>query len=69
MSELAEAVEAIVALIVGLIMLRIFAEALGNQGYLEFQKWEALFFLAAVLSVGIILIGIAVAIMDKVQSW
>lgn len=69
MSELAEAVEAIVVLVAGLMMLGILAEALGNQGYLQFQKWKVLFFLAAVLSVGIILIGIALSIMDKVQSW
>jgi len=62
MTDLGEAVEATIALFFGAIMLTVLGQALNEMGYFNFRAWAALFWVAAVVAVLLVLLGIGLSI-------
>jgi hypothetical protein len=62
MTDLSEAVEAIITLFFGAIMITLLGQALNEMGYFNFEAWAALFWVAAVGAVLLVLLGIGLSI-------
>ena len=62
MTDLGEAVEAIIALFFGAIMITLLGQALNEMGYFNFGAWAALFWAAALVAVLLVLLGIGLSI-------
>jgi hypothetical protein len=62
MTDLGEAVEAIIVLFFGAIMITVLGQALNEMGYFDFTAWAALFWIAAVVAVLVVVLGIGLSI-------